>query len=106
MAEVQTELLFEMTIDLDFDTLQQLGVTPRGTRGVGYIKGGTFAGPQLRGAVLPGGGDWLLIRADGVREPDVRLTLRPDDGDLIYMSYRGIFHIAPEVLQRARRGSG
>jgi hypothetical protein len=104
MAEVQTELLFEMSIALDFDTVQQLGATPRGTRGIGYIKGGTFAGPQLRGAVLPGGGDWLLIRADGVREPDVRLTLRTDDGDLLYMSYRGIFHIAPEVLQRARRG--
>ena len=104
MAEVKTELLFEISIDLDFETMQHVGATPRGTRGIGYIKGGTFEGPQLRGEVPPGGGDWLLIRADGVRAPDVRLTLRTDDGDLVYMSYRGIYHIAPEILQRARSG--
>lgn len=104
MAEVKTEPLFEMSIDLDLETVQLVGATPRGTRAIGYIKGGTFEGPKLRGEVLPGGGDWLLIRADGVREPDVRLTLRTDDGHLVYMSYRGIFRIAPELLQRARSG--
>ena len=47
----------------------------------------------------------MRIRADGVvREPDVRLSLRTDDGHLIYMSYRGIFKIAPELLQRILRG--
>lgn len=104
MAGVQTELLFEMLVELDRETAQRVGATSRGTRQIGYIKGGTFEGPQLKGEVLPGGGDWLLIRPDGVREPDVRLTLRTEDGHLIYMAYRGIFRIAPELLERIRQG--
>jgi hypothetical protein len=28
---------------------------------------------------LPGGGDWLLLRADGVLELDLRITLETDD---------------------------
>jgi hypothetical protein len=71
---------------------------------IASVKGGTFEGPKLQGVVLPGGGDWLLIRPDGVRELDVRITLRTDDAHLIYMSYRGIFHISPEVLQRILYG--
>jgi hypothetical protein len=104
MAGVQTELLFEMRVELDRETGQWVGATSRGTRLIGYIKGGTFEGPQLKGEVLPGGGDWLLIRPDGVREPDVRLTLRTEDGHLIYMAYRSIFRIAPELLERIRQG--
>lgn len=104
MAGVQTELLFELHMDLDQEAAQRVGATSRGTRLIGYIKGGTFEGPKLKGEVLPGGGDWLLIRPDGVREPDVRLTLRTEDGHLIYMAYRGVFRIAPELLQRIRQG--
>ena len=104
MAGVQTELLFELHMDLDQEAAQRVGATSRGTRLIGYIKGGTFEGPKLKGDVLPGGGDWLLIRPDGVREPDVRLTLRTEEGHLIYMAYRGVFRIAPELLQRIRQG--
>jgi hypothetical protein len=104
MAGVQTELLFELHMDLDQEAAQRVGATSRGTRLIGYIKGGTFEGPKLKGEVLPGGGDWLLIRPDGVREPDVRLTLRTEDGHLIYMAYRGVFRIAPELLQRILQG--
>jgi hypothetical protein len=104
MANIQTELLFDLSMELDQGTLQQVGLTPRGTRLIGYIKGGTFAGPRLKGDLLPGGGDWLLIRPDGVRELDVRLTLRTDDGHFIYMAYRGLFRITPELLQRITQG--
>jgi len=54
--------------------------------------------------VLPGGGDWLCIRPDGAQELDVRITLRTDDGHLIYMSYRGFIIESPEVMQRRTRG--
>ncbi len=104
MAGVATELLFEMRVDLDQEAGQVVGATPYGTRLIGYITGGTFAGPRLQGDVLPGGGDWLLVRADGVRAPDVRLTLRTEDGQLIYMSYRGIMRMPPELLQRILQG--
>jgi Protein of unknown function (DUF3237) len=104
MSDIQTELLFDMDYEVDQGAIQQVGMTSRGTRLIGYITGGTFAGPRLKGDVLPGGGDWLLIRPDGVREPDCRLTLRTDDGHLIYMAYRAIFRIAPELLQRIVQG--
>ena len=104
MAEVKTELLFEMRLDLDRATVLQVGATPRGTRLIAPIQGGTFEGPKLKGVVLPGGADWLLIRSDGVWEPDVRLPLRTDDGALISMTYWGIRDIAPEVFQRLLSG--
>jgi hypothetical protein len=102
MATLQTELLFDMQVELG--EAQQVGATPRGSRVIAPLTGGMFAGPKLKGDVLPGGADWLLTRADGVREPDVRLTLRTDDGHLIYMSYRGINTITPEIIQRLRHG--
>ena len=55
MAGVQTELLFELHMDLDQEAAQQVGTTSRGTRLIGYIKGGTLEGPKLKGDVLPGG---------------------------------------------------
>ena len=47
---------------------QQLGTVPHGIRSIVPVTGGSFEGPRLRGKVLPGGGDWLLLRPDGVLE--------------------------------------
>lgn len=79
---------------------QEVGATPRGSRLIAPVTGGMFAGPKLKGEVLSGGADWLVTRADGIRELDVRITLRTDDGHLIYMSYRGINTITPAIVQR------
>jgi hypothetical protein len=69
------------------------------------VAGGSFAGERLRGTVLPeASGDWLLQRADGSFQQDVRLTLREDDGAFILMSYRGVRHASDEVSARLARG--
>jgi hypothetical protein len=104
MADVKSEFLFSMTADLERDKVQELGATPHGNRRIFYVKGGSFEGPRLKGYVLPGGADWLLVRPDGAREVDVRITLRTDDGHLIYVTYRGIIHSSPDVTQRMARG--
>ena len=83
---------------------QKLGMVPHGTRTVVPITGGDFEGPRLRGRVLPGGGDWLLLRSDGVLELDLRITLETDDGALIYMTSFGLRHGPPEVLAALARG--
>jgi hypothetical protein len=101
MDGVQTELLYEIAMDAEID---DLGMTPLGHRRIVRVTGGTFVGPRLRGTVLPGGGDWLVERADGVRQLDVRITLRTDDGALIYTHYPGLFHTAPGVMDRLLRG--
>jgi steroid delta-isomerase-like uncharacterized protein len=97
----QLELIFEITMDAE---VQDLGATPAGHRRVVRVTGGTFTGPRLRGTVLPGGGDWLVERRDGTRALDVRITLRTDDGELIYSHYAGLFHGQPGVLDRLTRG--
>jgi hypothetical protein len=69
---------------------QKIGAVPHGTRVTVPIASGHFEGPRLRGKVLPGGGDWTLLRGDGVLELDLRLTLETDDGALIHMTLEGI----------------
>lgn len=101
-AELKTELLLELTAELE--PAQLVGQTPSGARLIFYAKGGSFIGPKLKGEVLPGGGDWALYRPDGVMLLDVRATLRTDDSALIYISYRGIFDVAPDILQRIQKG--
>src|SRR2546429_348914 len=71
---------------------QKIGPVPHGTRLTAPITDGHFEGPRLRGKVLPGGGDWTLLRGDGVLELDLRLTLETDDGALIHMTSFGGRH--------------
>jgi len=102
VMDVKTEFLYELSADLE-DSLD-MGVTPRGNRIIVYIKGGTVKGPKLNGEVLPGGGDWALFRPDGVFEIDGRLTIRTDDGHLIYIHYRGIINATVDVWGRVAEG--
>ena len=95
------DLIYEITMDAEVD---DLGSTPLGHRRVVRVTGGTFTGSKLRGTVLPGGGDWLVERRDGTRALDVRITLRTDDGHLIYAHYPGLFHGEPGVLERLMCG--
>src|SRR5262252_4299102 len=83
---------------------QKLGAVPQGTRVIAPITGGTFEGERLRGKVLPGGGDWTLLRSDGVLELDLRVTLATDDGALIHMSSFGLRHGPQAVLDALARG--
>jgi hypothetical protein len=101
-APPRTELLMRLTADLA--PPQEIGVTPLGNRRIYYVTRGTFTGPRLRGEVLPGGGDWVLTDKDGVSRLDVRITLRCDDASLIFVSYRGIVDIAPDVRARIAKG--
>jgi hypothetical protein len=66
--------------------------------------GGAIEGPNLRGELLPGGGDWLIVGADGIGRVDVRATLRTHDGALIHYESRGIIKIPRDGLQRLAAG--
>src|SRR3954468_14728013 len=82
----------------------QLGAVPHGNRSIVPVTGGDFEGPRLRGKILPGGGDWLLLRPDGVLELDLRITLETDDQALIYMRFQGIRHGPADVIAALGRG--
>ena len=93
-----------MTLQVDVPSLQKIGAVPHGTRVTAAIASGHFEGPRLRGKVLPGGGDWTLLRGDGVLELDLRVTLETDDGALIHMASFGLRHGPPDVIAALGRG--
>lgn len=103
MNELQSSPLFDISITVD--PPHDVGATPLGTRRIVPVTGGSFKGNRVSGTVLANAAaDWILVRADGSVQLDVRLTLRTDDGALIYMSYRGIRHSSPEVAKRLASG--
>ena len=93
-----------MTLEVTVAAPQKVGAVPHGTRATAPITSGHFEGPRLRGTVLPGGGDWTLLRSDGVLELDLRVTLQTDDGALIHMASFGLRHGPPEVIAALARG--
>jgi len=101
-ASMNTRHLF--TVKLTTAPVQVIGAVPLGVRSVFPITGGEFEGPQLRGKVLPGGGDWALLRSDGVLELDLRTNLQTDDGALIYMTFTGLRHGPADVIAAIGRG--
>src|SRR6476469_1623268 len=92
-----------MTVRILAAPLQKIGAIPHGVRNIVPVTGGDLEGPRLRGRVIPGGGDWLLLRSDGVLELDLRITLETDDGALIHMKSFGLRHGPPEVLAALAR---
>jgi hypothetical protein len=93
-----------MTLQVAVASPQRIGAGPHGTRVTAPITDGHFEGPRLHGRVLAGGGDWTLLRGDGVLELDLRLTLETDDGALIHMTSFGLRHGPPEVIAAIARG--
>jgi hypothetical protein len=95
---------FLMSLQVEVAPPQKVGAVPHGVRATAPIASGTFEGPRLRGRVLPGGGDWTLLRSDGVLELDLRITLETDDGALISMTSFGMRHGPADVLAALGRG--
>ena len=83
---------------------QELGDAPLGRRRIIPITGGRFHGARLSGRVLSGGGDWQIVRADGVAQLEAHYTLETDDGALVYVRNVGLRHGPPEVLARLAAG--
>jgi Protein of unknown function (DUF3237) len=93
-----------MTVRITAAPAQKIGTVPCGVRSFVPVTGGDFDGPRLRGRILQGGGDWLLLRSDGVLELDLRITLETDDHALIYMTFQGLRHGPPDVIAAFGRG--
>jgi Protein of unknown function (DUF3237) len=93
-----------MTVRIAASPAQKFGTGPHGVRMMFPVTGGDFEGPRLRGRILPGGGNWVLLRSDGVLELDLRITLQTDDGVLIYMTFVGLRHGPPDAVAALGRG--
>lgn len=73
------------------------------------IIGGRFEGKGIRGTVIPGGGDFPVVRPDGVEVVDALYRLRTDDGVTIIIHNKGLsypvskpdewrYRLAPEFI--------
>ena len=93
-----------LALHADLKTPVEIGTGPCGARMVFNATGGTFEGPRLRGTVVPGGGDWLLIDGEGVGRLDVRIILETDDGARIYVQYYGVIVMNDKVNTALAQG--
>lgn len=95
-----------MTLRLNVDSAKsaQIGLTPSGYRTIAPIIGGDFDGPHMKGTVLPGGADWVLLPEPGKMLIDVRLTLKTQAGGLIYTQYQGRFHGSEGAMAQLAKG--
>jgi hypothetical protein len=82
-----------------------VGNVAQGRRRIVPLTGGTFAGPDLNGTLLPGASaDWQIVLPDGTALGDIRYTLQTDHEKLLYVRSEGVRHGSAEVLGRLGRG--
>jgi hypothetical protein len=104
-AKIKFQLtrLFSYNITLA-TPFEPIGPTPDGLRINVYVTGGEARGAKIRGKFRPVGGDWFLIRPDGVALTNVRCTLETNDGALIYVTHMGISDLGVGAYEKALRG--
>ena len=102
LKRVRTQPLFVMRLDVR--KLLIVGATPGAYRRIGVVPGGSFEGERLSGEVLDGGSDWQTVRNDGATTSNVRLVLKTKDDALICMTYHGVRHGPPDVVERIEKG--
>jgi hypothetical protein len=81
-----------------------IGPVPEGIRTNFYVTSGEVTGPKIYGKVLSEGGDWLILRTDGVGILDVRATFETQDEALIDVTYRGVGDLGEDGYERFLRG--
>lgn len=82
---------------------ESFGPAPDGLHITFYIASGEIHGPRINARIRGEGGDWMLVRRDGVGVADVRITYETDDGALLLSRYYGIFDLGPGGYERALR---
>jgi hypothetical protein len=70
------------------------------------IAGGKVSGERLNGALLSGGGDWIVLGSDGWGQVDVRGQMVTDDGASIYAHYTGLLELNDKVMNATASGTG
>jgi len=89
---VKLELVMQLVVTCS--NPESLGGAPQSKDGkrteIWPIVGGRFEGKGIRGVVIPGGGDFPVLRPDGVEVIDALYRLRTDDGVTIIIHNVGL----------------
>jgi len=98
---------FEFAFTVAIDLTPPVWLTPTSmgaTRAAVWAAQGTFEGPRIRGKVIPmSGGDYPLVRPNGVIDFDARYLLQADDGTPIYLQSRGYRWAEGDAMERMNR---
>jgi hypothetical protein len=92
------ELVYEFTYTARLAEKVAVGEGPFGTRNIREVLGGEVRGERISGTVGTGGGDWVLVGADGYGRLDVRLSIHTHDRASIYMQYFGVIEYTGAAL--------
>ena len=94
------EFALEIRLTLRKPRLEIPNLPQGGRRLSVQIDDGEFEGPNLKGKILPGGGEWPHVREDDVFCFDARYHLQEDDGTVILIQNTGYRHAPPDVQAR------
>ncbi|MFC8529870.1 MULTISPECIES: DUF3237 domain-containing protein [Nocardia] len=91
---------------------QMIGPGPYGIRMFIEIMDGTLEGDpsvpevnSIAGTVLPGGGDWVLIGADGWARLDVRVQFLTSNGAVVFAEFFGLIEMTDKVQDALMSGA-
>ena len=92
-------------VELSFDA-PVIFDTMAGQRAFFRVAQSRIEGDRFSGQVADDGGDWIVLRPDGVVETDSRMMIRAADGALVYWRSRGVIRARPEQLADLKAGKG
>jgi hypothetical protein len=92
-----------MTIEIEAGEVIDVGDPGGGRRRHVALNGGRFEG-DINGRVLPGGGDWQVVAADGSIEIGAHYGIETDEGWRAEVQSSGLRAATPEVMARLAAG--
>jgi hypothetical protein len=101
---IAPSLEFFCELNVQIDPPLTVGDTPYGVRKIIPITGGFVTGPDLKGTIISGGGDWQVVRSDGVAEIEAHYQFKTIDDTVIYIKNTGLRVTSPEVAEKMARG--
>lgn len=102
MYELKTKHLFAYEATLAEPEI--IGPVAEGIRVNFWVTGGVARGPRIEGTLRPVGGDFMLLRRDGVAELNVRAVIETGDGALIDLAYHGLSDLGEGAYERFLEG--
>jgi hypothetical protein len=103
---IELELAHEFTFRASLNPPLNFGAGAVGMRMYFEVTGGHFVGERLNGTLVGGGGDWVVIGADGYGRIDVRLQFKTDDDAYILVQYPGLLEVNATVSAALASGGG
>ncbi len=103
-AAPRPELEWAFSVRVEVDPAIEQGEIDGGVSRFIPITGGEVYGPRLTGTVLPGGGDWQVIRKGGLSDIEARYFLKAEYGTVIEVHNPGVRVADEATIEKLRIG--